>query len=374
MNARPEPAVAFPHDAAYKAMYSHPEAIVGLRHYLGFPTGPLSQSTIDSLDFERAEKLPTEWVTEDFRRRYGDLAWRIPFRTRKGARSQVWLILLLEFQSEEDGRMTLRVYWYASELWRDLEAQGVLAEYDRRTLLLPVVIHNGATPWRSPRRLADWTLEPFAPNLQSDLLLLQPSVGLHAVDFPSLRMDDLIKGNLTSLQIGFEYAGAEDFAGLLPALADLPSARLRHAAYNWVRLRAEHYFGISIEPMEEKDMGVPAFRSRLDENMKRATEVWFADGRSEGLELGRAEGIEQGRNMGIEMGIERQRSSLEHQMAVKFGPDAAQRLAPLLAEVAEWDALSDLSIALIKADAEADMVAELERVRGARPSPSRAKS
>ncbi len=187
-------------------------------------------------------------------------------------------------------------------------------------------------------------------------------------------MDDLIKGNLTSLQIGFEYAGAGDFAGLLPALADLPSARLRHAAYNWVRLRAEHYFGISIEPMEEKDMGVPAFRSRLDENMKRATEVWFADGRSEGLELGRAEGIEQGRNMGIEMGIERQRSSLEHQMAVKFGPDAAQRLAPLLAEVAEWDALSDLSIALIKADAEADMVAEVERVRGARPSPSRAKS
>lgn len=212
MNARPEPAVAFPHDAAYKAMYSHPEAIVGLRHYLGFPIGPLSQSTIDSLDFERAEKLPTEWVTEDFRRRYGDLAWRIPFRTPKGVRSQVWLILLLEFQSEEDGRMTLRVYWYASELWRDLEAQGVLAEYDRRTLLLPVVIHNGA----APRRLADWTLEPFAPILQSDLLLLQPSVGLHVVDFPSLRMDDLIKGNLTSLQIGFEYAGLGISPGCCP--------------------------------------------------------------------------------------------------------------------------------------------------------------
>ena len=347
---------AFPHDAAYKAMYSHPEAIVGLRHYLKEPKGPLGPQSLEALDFEGVEKLPAAWVSKDFRRRYGDLVWRIPFREVNGDTApRTWLIMLLEFQSEDDGRMSLRALWYACELWRDLEAQGVLDENGRRPPLLPVVIHNGAAPWRSPIQLADWTLEPFAPALRKDLWSLQPSAGLHVVDFPSHREDDLVAGNLTSLQIGFEQAGPRDFDRLLPALAELPSAGLRRTAYNWVRLRAKHYFGFELEPMEETDMKTTVFRSRLDENMKRATEAWFADG------------LRQGRAEGVEMGIEQQRSSLGRQVAAKFGPDSARRFAPLLAGVAEADKLANLAVALLKADSEAELVAEVERIGTTRP-------
>lgn len=145
---------------------------------------------------------------------------------------------------------------------------------------------------------------------------------------------------------------------MLPALADLPSAGLRRTTYNWVRLRAKHYFGMELEPMEETDMGTTVFRSRLDENMKRATEAWFADG----LEQGRAEGIEQGQKAGIEIGIEQQRSSLRRQVAAKFGPEAAQRFAPLLVGVTEADRLADLAVALLATDTEAELAAEVERV------------
>jgi len=355
MSTSHEPLGAFPHDAAYKAMYSHPEAILGLRRYLVEPNGPLSLQALNALDFEGVEKLPTEWVSKDFRRRYGDLVWRIPFQDANGDTApRTWLIILLEFQSEDDRRMSLRVFWYACQLWRDLEAQGVLAENGRRPPLLPVVIHNGAVPWRSPRQLSDWTLEPFPPALRTELFSLQPSIGLHVVDFPAYRKDDLVAGNLTSLQIGFEHARPRDFARLLPALADLPGAGLRRTAYNWVRLRAKHYFGIELEPIEETDMGTTAFRSRLDENMKRATEAWFADG----LKQGRAEGIEQGRRSGIEQ----QRSSLGRQVAVKFGPEAAQRFGRLLVEVHEADKLADLAVALLTTDSEAELEAELKQL------------
>ena len=107
-------------------------------------------------------------------------------------------------------------------------------------------------------------------------------------------------------------------------------------------------------------MGTTAFRSRLDENMKRATEAWFADG----LKQGRAEGIEQGRRSGIEQ----QRSSLGRQVAVKFGPEAAKRFGRLLVEVNEADKLADLAVALLETDSEADLTAEVERVRSTQQS------
>ena len=106
-----------------------------------------------------------------------------------------------------------------------------------------------------------------------------------------------------------------------------------------------------------------AFRSMLDENMRRATEAWFADGLSVGLELGRAEVIEQGRDKDIEAGIGQLRISLVRQVAVKFGPDVARRFAPLVVEVKEAETLVSFSVALITADTESKLVAELERAQ-----------
>ena len=186
-----------------------------------------------------------------------------------------------------------------------------------RPLTLPVVIHNGAAPWRAPRRLVDWTLSGLFGGAREDLSPLRASVGLHLVDFASHREDDLIQGNLTSLQIGFENAGPSDFARLVPALADLPSASLRRTAYDWVRLWARHYFGMELDALEDTDMGVSVFRSRLDENMKRATEAWFADGLKAGIERG----VEQG----LEQGLEQQRSLLGRQAAAMFGTETAAR-------------------------------------------------
>ena len=344
MNGASQPPPAFPHAAAYKAMYGHPEAILGLRPYLAAPNGPLNQGTMDALDFGRIEKLPTERVTREFRRRYGDQVWRVPLRSADGP--VVWLVLLLEFQSEADGAMTLRVLRYIWELWRDMEARGALLPDAVRPLTLPVVIRNGATPWRAPRRLVDWTLSGLPGGPLEDLSPLQASVGLHVVDFASYREDDLIQGNLTSLQIGFENAGPSDFARLVPALADLPSASLRRTAYDWVRHRARHYFGMELETLEDTDVSVSVFRSRLDENMKRATEAWFADGHK----------------AGIEQGLEQQRSLLGRQAAAKFGAETAARLTPLLAEAGDSATLADLGEVLLAARNESELLARIEAV------------
>lgn len=47
-----------------------------------------------------------------------------------------WLLLLLEFQSRDDPDMALRILGYVVELYRDLEAQGVVRPRNRRPPVL----------------------------------------------------------------------------------------------------------------------------------------------------------------------------------------------------------------------------------------------
>ena len=108
-------------------MYGHRRAILDLRRYLVAPNGPLRPDTLAALDFATLTKLPAEWVTEAFRRRHGDQVWRIRFKdAAPDAGAGAWLLLLLEFQSRDDTDMALRVLGYVVELYRDLEAQGVV--------------------------------------------------------------------------------------------------------------------------------------------------------------------------------------------------------------------------------------------------------
>ncbi len=348
----PDRPAQIPHDAAYKAMYRHPQTILDLRHFLAAPSGPLHPGTLAALDFSTLAKLPAEWVTADFRRRHGDQVWRIRFRdAASDAGAGAWLLLLLEFQSRDDTDMALRILGYVVELYRDLEAQGVVRPGTRRPPVLPVVIHNGVSPWRAPVEVTELiALRELPAPVRRDLESLQPSQRLHVVDFPTCRQEDLVPGNVVSLQIGFEYAGPSDYETLLPAVVELRDAGLRRTVWEWVVRRA-HRHGLALEGL---DVEGTFFRSRIGENMKRATEAWFAEGR--------AEGVEEGLRRGIEQGLEQQRALLMRQVATKFGVGASERIEPLLARVVDAALLVEIGDVLLVSGTETELVERVEAV------------
>jgi Putative transposase, YhgA-like len=69
------------------------------------------------LDCERAEEVPRSFLLEDWRGRESDLLFRIPYRPETGATGAVFVVLLLEHQSEADPRMPLRLLLYAVLYW-----------------------------------------------------------------------------------------------------------------------------------------------------------------------------------------------------------------------------------------------------------------
>ena len=132
---------------------------------------------------------------------------------------------------------------------------------------------------------------------------------------------------------------------------------LRRTVYEWAVRRARRDGLV----LEEVDMEGTYFRSRIGENMRRATRTWFAEGRAEGVTQGRAEGVEEG--------LEQQRMLLGRQVAMKFGEKASARVGPLLARIAAPGLLAEVGEGLLVCATEAEFVARVEAVIESKASP-----
>ena len=360
-----------PHDAAYKAICSHPKVIEhALRGYLCAPRGPLSTKTLDALDFSTLEKVPAEWVGRDFRSRRGDQSWRVRFRWASDWSDPAsHLLVIVEFQSRPDPDMALRITTYALDLCRELRRRKVVEPGGAHPPMLPLVLHNGDRAWRASTDLATLAALPgrgagadgeappvAASQLRRDLAPFQLGQRHFVLDFFAHQEDDLVPGNLMSLLIALEQARSmEDLAPLLRAIAEVQEMDLRRDLFQWMLLLAARH-EIELPPIEEleKMASLDNFHSQLDKRMGQWTQEWFAQGRTEGLQQGRAEGIERGRAEGVAD----QRAMLARLASVKFGP-TAEGLNSLLAEVGSSKALAQIGEWLLTADTADELAAKV---------------
>ena len=75
----------------------------------------------------------------------------------------------------------------------------------------------------------------------------------------------------------------------------------------------------------------------LEDRVKEWPAQWMREGREQGL----AQGLEQGREQGREQGLEHERTLLRRMAALRFGAEAGERAAALMANIGEADQLAD---------------------------------
>ena len=341
--------------------------------YLVEPAGPFEPETLDAIDFSTLEKLPAEWVGEDFRSRRGDQVWRVRFRWAEDwSDPSGYLLIVVEFQSSQDPDMALRVGTYCLDLVRELRRRNVVRPGGAHPPLLSLVLHNGDRPWRAAAELGDLAALPGRESgvpggLARELAPFQLRQFHFVVDFFARRDDDLVAGNVLSLLIALEQArSSEALVPLLLAMAAEPDEDLRRSLFRWMLLLARRH-EIELPPMEEleKMASIDSFHSQLDERMGRWTQEWLEQGRSEGIKEGRSAGIEQGR---LE-GLADQRVLLARQAAAKFG-SATDGFDALLAEVRSSEALAEIGEWLLQADTAGELVAKVRRSAALRTSPT----
>ena len=266
------------HDAAYKGLFSCRRMVEDLLR------GFVAPEWSDALDFSTLEKLPAEYVSDDLRRRHGDLVWRVRFRDE----TWLYLLVMLEFQSTADPYMAVRVLVYTGLLYQDLIRRGALGDGGRLPPVLPIVLYNGRPRWSAPVEAGDL----IAPVGEA-LACYQPSQRYFLLDEGRWGEDDLPRRNLVSALVGLENSGsAESLSGLLAALSDWlrdsEDDELRRAFVEWVRQAARRgRFPGSALPVAQALEGGGAM---LAESVKEWTEQWLREGREQGLEQGSGTG------------------------------------------------------------------------------------
>ena len=162
-------------DAAYRRLFEHPAMVRDLM------ACTLSVTLFDALDWDGAQSVQTNHVSDRLKKRSGDIAWLIPHQRRPGDASPpayLCILLLLEHQSESDATMPLRITIYTGlsyqSLLRTLHIELPLPP------VLPVVLYSGTLPWRASLDMAGLIadtpsdLRPY--QLQMRYLLMPPSM------------------------------------------------------------------------------------------------------------------------------------------------------------------------------------------------------
>ncbi|WP_044412820.1 Rpn family recombination-promoting nuclease/putative transposase [Thiomicrospira microaerophila] len=264
------------HDRGYKFLFSHKELVQELIE--GFAPAEL----VTNLDFSLLQKENGSFITPAMKKRDSDVVWSAKL---KGSEQDVYLYLMLEFQSEVDLSMPVRMLQYVAALYDDLNKQNRLSFKKGLPPVFPVVLYNGQPKWTAKHQMAD-----LFHNLPDYLKPYQPQLHYYLIDeerIPDNQIDNVINGISTifSFEKAHEYAQArrstQKLVGYLDSLGDDKRA-LAMAVLKWVMVHLKkNYPTINIAPVEHI-IKEPSMLAQNVENWKR--EIY-----AEGEQLGKLE-------------------------------------------------------------------------------------
>ena len=337
------------HDETYKKLFAFPRMVEDLLR--GFVAGPRA----DDVDFSTLQKLSSEYVSDELLKRHGDAVWRVRLRRQRW----LYLVVLLEFQSRDEPRMALRILTYTGLLYEELVRNGMVEAGEPLPAVLPVVLYNGARPWRAAREMRE-LIAAAGP----DLAPCQPAQRYHVVDERHLAEDDLPGGNLMTSVVRLEQSGSnEDLARVVDALraklSDPRDAALRRVFLDWVRQVAERVVpaGVELPPVQTLE----ELKMTLVERAAEWPKQWLREGIEQGLE--------QGVKQGLEQGLAHERALLRRQAALRFGAETASRMSRAVERIADPEGLAAAGDWIVRADTGDELVARLMRLAEGRNTP-----
>jgi len=209
------------HDSSYKFLFSNPELVRDL--VMGF----IPDEWLQSLDYSTLEKIPSSYVSDDFKQREDDVVWRV-----KVGEDWVYLYLLIEFQSSVDKYMALRMMVYIGLLYQDLIKRGEVLADGRLPPILPIVLYNGNQKWTATTNIAD-----LIPEVSGMMSQFKPSMQYLLIDENNYTDTELASlTNLVAAVFRLEHANSPSAVSdlvklLIDWLQDRPDLRKMFAQW-----------------------------------------------------------------------------------------------------------------------------------------------
>ena len=245
------------------------------------------------LDFSGLERVNPKFHSgrRSARRREGDVIWRLPTCQD----TDIYLYVLIEFQSKSDWWMVVRAQIYQGLLWQQVIAEKGLKTGAPLPPLLLLVLYNGIQRWKAPTEIR----ELIALSPDSALWPWQPQVRYYLLDMGAFPRDDLTRRTsvaalLFRLERPLSSQELEVLTGeVVGWLRQHPDyVDLRRLFAELVR-QAFAQAGV-IGPISDGLKELLEMKS----NLATIGEVWRRQWRAEGLAEGRAAGEAVGRAQG----------------------------------------------------------------------------
>ena len=145
------------HDSGYKKLFSNRTIFRQLLETF------VNQEWVHSLDFDTCEPLDKSFISEHYKETESDLIYKIQFHNH-----EIYIYILIEFQSTVDPFMALRVLNYITNFYMDFLVNN--SGIKKLPAVFPIVLYNGEAPWTAPVNL-------------SALIEQNPPLGAFALDF-----------------------------------------------------------------------------------------------------------------------------------------------------------------------------------------------
>ena len=267
-----------PHDRAYKQLFQNKTLL-----QLLFTPEMLGEEWAELLDFNYAQLIPNEQIDQSLVLRQNDQIWRIK---RQDSAGDLYVLLLLEFQSSVEPKMALRISTYVTLLYEQLLKRKEVQLHDGLPIVLPVVLYTGIQPWSAHQELSA-LLQPVPTRLLS----YQPQQRYLLIDQRLwVKNKTLPKNNLTALLFLLEHTTDVTQAQQLLRDLDQQSVQFREirlALLSW--LRYVYFPRVTPEFTPQPNFSFPEVHDMIELDPRR----WGYKERMEGREEGREEGLKQ---------------------------------------------------------------------------------
>jgi predicted transposase/invertase (TIGR01784 family) len=298
------------HDKGYKYLFSNPLIVKELLQSF------VSMDWVHHIDFTKAETIDKSYVSDQYKEYEADIIYKLYFKD-----TELYLYLLIEFQSTVDRFIAFRMLQYIMELYRELIYKH---KCKRLPVVFPILIYNGDKKWTAPLSLQELIeippvlkqCEPYIPQFQ-----YYPIIE-NAIDKTTLHS----MMNVISTVFLLETGDAEEFFKTVDRIRELlhiydnEPLLLRTLLY-WL-LQYLQLHGIVEETARiisilDKPQEAGTMLSRTLEKIKKDLRQ---EGFNHGVQVGIQKGIQKGMKDGLLRGVTQERINIARNL-LKHGMD-----------------------------------------------------
>ena len=268
------------HDFRYKKLFSHPKMVEELL------TSFVNEKFISELDFSTLEQVNKSFVTSSYTGKESDMIYKIRLKNRR----EIFIYLLLEFQSTVDKYMALRILRYICELYEFIIKEWGGRKFRKLPAVLPVMLYNGDEQWTAVTQFA----ELVEMSLPEHLIPHIEYIKIAENEYGEAQLSD-IRNAVSALFLtensGFDNL-AEQFGNILKLINNEDENIAEHF-FSWL-LNYLKGNDILLDDITEQIDNLSEGKDMLATSIQKSREYWTQIGMERGMQDGMQQGMQQG--------------------------------------------------------------------------------